>query len=63
MFILDPVDFARRAALDAFRQGIALAAKIVGEMAADHAHGGDKAGAKALREAQVQIATLPEDRP
>ena len=35
VFVLDHGDLARRAALDAFRQGIALAAKIVAEMAAD----------------------------
>ena len=56
VFILDPVDFARRAALDAFRQGIALSAKIVAEMAADE-------DSERLREAERQILTLPQDVP
>ncbi len=56
VFVLDPVDFARRAALDGFRQGIALAAKIVAEMAADEDSG-------LLREAVKQIASLPTDLP
>jgi hypothetical protein len=51
--IRDPVDFARRAALDGFRQGVALAAQVVGEMAADH-------DSELLREAVEQIRTLPE---
>ena len=34
VYVIDRRDLARRAALDGFRQGIALAAKIVAEMAA-----------------------------
>ena len=56
VFVIDPQDFARRAALDAFRQGIALAAKIVAEMAADE-------DSERLREAERQILTLPGDPP
>ena len=68
LFVLDPQDLARRAALDGFRQGITLAAKVVAEMAADH----EKAGladaywpvkVEVLREAERQILTLPEDLP
>ena len=50
MFVLDCRDFARRAALDGFRQGVELAA----EMAADH-------GSDLLAEAVEQIRTLPGD--
>ena len=56
-------EIAYHAALQGYLQGILTAGQIVGEMAADHEHGGDGAGAKALREAVVQIATVPEDRP
>ena len=61
--IRDPVDFARRAALDGFRQGIELAGKIVAEMAADHEHGGEHEKAAVLREAAGQIRSLPQDLP
>lgn len=40
-----------------------LAARIVGEMAADHEHGEDVAGAKALREAVTQIRMLLDNVP
>ena len=56
VFVLDPMDFARRAALDAFRQGIGLAAQTVAEMAADE-------DSELLREAERQILTLPDDLP
>ena len=35
LVVLDRRDLAKRAALDGFRQGVALAAKIVADMAAD----------------------------
>ena len=54
--VLDRRDLAKRAALDGFRQGIALAAQVVGEMAADH-------DSELLREAVEQIRTLPDDVP
>ena len=53
LVILDRRDLAKRAARDGFRQGIALAAQVVGEMAADH-------DSELLREAVEQIRTLPE---
>ena len=61
--IRDPVDFARRAALDGFRQGVELAGKVVAEMAADHEHAGEPETAAVLREAAGQIRTLPKDVP
>jgi hypothetical protein len=54
--VLDRRDLAKRAALDGFRQGIALAARIVVEMAADE-------DSDLLREAERQILTLPNDMP
>ena len=54
--VLDRRDLARRAALDGFRQGVALAAQVVGEMAADH-------GSDLLEEAVERIRTLPDDVP
>jgi hypothetical protein len=54
--VLDRRDLAKRAARDGFRQGIALAAQVVGEMAADH-------DSELLREAVEQIRTLPDDVP
>jgi hypothetical protein len=56
VFVLDPIDLARRAALDGFRQRVALAARIVAEMAADE-------DSDLLREAERQILTLPNDMP
>jgi hypothetical protein len=61
--VLDRRDLARRAALDGFRQGIALAGKIVAEMADDHAFAGEEAKASVLHEAVEQIGTLPKDVP
>ena len=56
MVVLDRRDLAKRAALDGFRQGIALAVQAVGEMAADH-------GSDLLEEAVERIRTLPDDVP
>ena len=56
LVVLDRRDLAKRAALDGFRQGIALAAQVIGEMAADH-------DSELLREAVEQIRTLPDDVP
>ena len=56
LVVLDRRDLAKRAALDGFRQGIALAAQVVSEMAADH-------DSELLREAVEQIRTLPDDVP
>lgn len=56
-------DLAFLAALQGYLQALLTASQIVSEMAADHARGGKGAGAAALREAVVQIATVPEDRP
>lgn len=56
VFIRDPVDFARCAALDGFRQGIALSAKVVAEMAAHE-------DSDVLREGERQMLTLPADLP
>jgi hypothetical protein len=56
VFVLDPLDFAERAALDGFRQGIAFAAKLVGERTADE-------NSDLLREVERQITTLPDDLP
>lgn len=61
--IREPEDFAVRAALDGFRQGVELAAKVVAEMAADHDHAGEEAVTAVLREAVLQIRTLPKDLP
>ena len=61
--IRDPVDFARRAALDGFRQGVALAGKIVAKMSDDHAFAGEEAKVSVLRETVEQIGTLPKDVP
>ena len=63
LVVLDRRDLAKRAALDGFRQGLALAAQIVGEMAADHAQAGEHERARVLREAVGQIRTLPMDLP
>ena len=63
MHVLDRRDLAQRAALEGFRQGIALAEKIVGEMADDHAFGGEEEKAIALCEAVEQIRTLLGDLP
>jgi hypothetical protein len=41
--VLDGRDLTRRAVLDGFRQGVALAAQIVGEMAADHGQARERA--------------------
>lgn len=56
VYVLDRRDLARRAALDGFRQGIELAAKVVAEMQADH-------GSDLLAEAVLQIRSLPKDVP
>jgi hypothetical protein len=56
LVVLDRRDLAKRAALDGFRQGIALAVQVVGEMAADH-------GSDLLEEAVERIRTLPDDVP
>jgi hypothetical protein len=56
LVVLDRRDLAKRAALDGFRQGIALAAQVVGEMAADE-------NSDLLREVERQITTLPDDLP
>ena len=56
LVVLDRRDLAKRAALDGFRQSIALAVQVVGEMAADH-------DSELLREAVEQIRTLPDDVP
>lgn len=50
-------------ALAGLQQAIELAARIVGEMAADHSHTGDQAEAAVLREAVEQVRTLPGDVP
>ena len=54
--VLDRRNLARPAARDGFLQGIALAAQVIGEMAADH-------DSELLREAVEQIRTLPDDVP
>ena len=61
--VLDRRDLARRAALEGFRQGLALAEKIVGEMAADHEQAGEEAEAEVLHEAVEQIRTMLKDVP
>jgi hypothetical protein len=61
--VLNRRDLARRAAMEGFRQAIELVTMVVGEMAADHEQGGDRAGTAALREAEHQIRTLPADLP
>jgi hypothetical protein len=63
VFVLDRFDLARRAAMEGFLQGIALAEKILGEMAADHEHAGERDKAALLHEAAEQVRTLPEDLP
>ena len=63
LHVLDRRDLAKRAALAGLREMSDLAARVVGEMAADHERGGDAAGAKALREAVTQIRTLLDDVP
>jgi len=54
--VLDRRDLVRRAALDGFQQGIALAAQVVGEMATDH-------DSELLREAVEQVRSLPKALP
>ena len=61
--ILDRRDLAVRAAREGIRQTLNLAARIVGEMAADHEQAGEHEKAAALREAARQIETLPNDLP
>ncbi len=61
--VLGRNDLARHAALEGFRQGIALAEKIVGEMADDHAVAGEEAQAEILREAVEQIKMAPGELP
>ncbi len=56
VYVLDRHDLTRQAALEGFRHGIKLAAKIVGEMATDH-------GSDLLEEAEKQIRSLPKDVP
>ena len=56
LVVLDRRALAKRDALDGFRQGIALAAQVVGEMAADD-------GSDLLEEAVERIRTLPDDLP
>ena len=63
LHVLDRRDLARRAALEGFRQSVDVAARVVGEMAADHEHAGDEAKADVLREAVQQIKTLLRDVP
>jgi hypothetical protein len=63
VYVLNRHDLARRAALEGFRQGIRLAAKIVNEMAADHERTGEEAKGALLRVAIKQIRTLPGDVP
>ena len=50
-------DLAKRGALDGFRQGIALAAQVIGERAAA------EESSDLLREVERQIMTLPDDLP
>jgi hypothetical protein len=59
--VLDRRDLARRAALEGFRRGVELAAKIVAEMADDHEQAGEAEKAAVLREAVEQVRTLPSD--
>ena len=54
---------ARPAALEGFREGIALAERIIGEMADDYGSIGEEKKAEALRDAAEQISTLPGDLP
>jgi hypothetical protein len=61
--VLDRRDLARRAALEAFRQAIELAAKTLADMAANHELSGEWTGAASLREAERQVRTLPGDVP
>ena len=59
--VLDRRDLAGRAALEGFRRGVELAAKIVVEMADDHEQAGEAEKAAVLREAVEQVRTLPSD--
>jgi hypothetical protein len=61
--VLDRHDRAVRAAREGVRQALNLAARIVGEMAADHEEAGEEAEAEVLHEAVEQIRTLPKDVP
>jgi hypothetical protein len=63
VFVLHRHDVARHAALDGFRQGIVTAVQVLGEMAADHEHAGDAAGAALLREPGRQVTSLSADLP
>jgi hypothetical protein len=65
--IADPanVDLSRhdlvfQAALQGYLQALLTTGQIVSEMAAEHARNGHGARAAALREATVQIASVPE---
>ena len=61
VLVLKRRDLAKRAALEGFKQALALAEKVVAQMAIDHELAGDTNGAAALREAVIQIRISPSD--